>query len=62
MARIQGNLVFNNKIKTKINKNHPEVEKQSSKQASKQAGRQAGRQAGKQAGRQAGRELFAQST
>ncbi len=38
MARtqMQGNLVFNNKIKTKMNKNHPEGEKQ--------AGRQAGRE------------------
>ncbi len=33
---MQGNQVFNNKIKTKINKSHPEREKQ--------AGRQAGRQ------------------
>ncbi len=35
MARtqIQGNRVFNNKIKTKINKNHPEGEKQAGRQA-----------------------------
>ncbi len=35
MARtqLQGNQVFNNKIKTKMNKSHPEREKQAGRQA-----------------------------